>query len=49
MLKPIRIGKFELAQGGSLFLDELGNLPLEHQAKLLAALQNPQNNTRWRQ
>ncbi|GAB0111238.1 sigma-54-dependent transcriptional regulator [Pseudoalteromonas distincta] len=34
------IGKFELAQGGSLFLDELGNLPLEHQAKLLAALQN---------
>ncbi|MBB1299883.1 MULTISPECIES: sigma-54-dependent transcriptional regulator [Pseudoalteromonas] len=38
--KSDRIGKFELAQGGSLFLDELGNLPLEHQAKLLAALQN---------
>ncbi|NNG42488.1 sigma-54-dependent Fis family transcriptional regulator [Pseudoalteromonas sp. NEC-BIFX-2020_002] len=40
--KADRIGKFELAQGGSLFLDELGNLPLEHQAKLLAALQNRQ-------
>lgn len=40
--KSDRIGKFELAQGGSLFLDELGNLPLEHQAKLLAALQNRQ-------
>ena len=40
--KADRIGKFELAQGGSLFLDELGNLPLEHQAKLLATLQNRQ-------
>ena len=40
--KGDRIGKFELAQGGSLFLDELGNLPLEQQAKLLAALQNRQ-------
>ncbi|MBE0377142.1 sigma-54-dependent transcriptional regulator [Pseudoalteromonas prydzensis] len=40
--KSDRIGKFELAQGGSLFLDELGNLALEHQAKLLAALQNRQ-------
>jgi DNA-binding NtrC family response regulator len=40
--KADRIGKFELAQGGSLFLDELGNLPLEHQAKLLSALQNRQ-------
>ena len=40
--KADRIGKFELAQGGSLFLDELGNLPLEHQAKLLSTLQNRQ-------
>ena len=40
--KADRIGKFELAHGGSLFLDELGNLPLDHQAKLLAALQNRQ-------
>jgi DNA-binding NtrC family response regulator len=40
--KSDRIGKFELAHGGSLFLDELSNLPLEHQAKLLAALQNRQ-------
>jgi len=40
--KADRIGKFELAHGGSLFLDELGNLPMEQQAKLLAALQNRQ-------
>lgn len=40
--KEDRIGRFELAQGGSLFLDELGNLPLNQQVKLLAALQNRQ-------
>lgn len=38
--KNDRIGKFELAHNGSLFLDELANLPLEQQAKLLAILQN---------
>jgi len=38
--KADRIGRFELAQGGSLFLDELANLPLNQQAKLLTALQN---------
>lgn len=38
--KNDRIGRFELAKGGSLFLDELANLPLNQQAKLLAALQN---------
>ena len=37
-----RMGRFELAKGGSLFLDELGNLPLSQQVKLLAALQNQQ-------
>lgn len=40
--KEDRIGRFELAHGGSLFLDELGNLPLSQQVKLLAALQNRQ-------
>ncbi|MBS3797028.1 sigma-54 dependent transcriptional regulator [Pseudoalteromonas sp. BDTF-M6] len=40
--KEDRVGRFELANGGSLFLDELGNLPLEQQVKLLAALQNRQ-------
>lgn len=36
----MRAGKFEAADGSTLFLDEIGNLPLPSQAKLLAALQN---------
>ncbi|MEO1049402.1 MAG: sigma 54-interacting transcriptional regulator [Bacteroidota bacterium] len=34
-----RIGKFELAHQGSIFLDEIGEMPLELQSKLLRAIQ----------
>ena len=34
-----RIGKFELANGGTIFLDEIGDMSLSAQAKVLRALQ----------
>jgi PAS domain S-box-containing protein len=34
-----RIGRFELAQGGTIFLDEIGDVPPEVQLKLLRVLQ----------
>jgi DNA-binding NtrC family response regulator len=35
-----RAGRFEASDGGSIFLDEIGNLPLPQQAKILSVLQN---------
>lgn len=38
--KNDRAGKFEVADKGTLFFDEIGNIPLHLQAKLLRVLQN---------
>lgn len=38
--KQDRIGLFEMAKGGTIFLDEIGNLPLHLQSKLLSVVQN---------
>lgn len=35
-----RAGRFELSSGGTIFLDEIGNLPYHLQSKLLHVLQN---------
>ncbi|QSE95860.1 sigma-54-dependent transcriptional regulator [Fulvivirga lutea] len=42
--KADKMGRFEMAQNGTLFLDELGNLSLPLQAKLLTALQTQRIN-----
>ena len=41
-LKQGQIGKFELANGGTIFLDEIGDMPLHMQGKLLRVLQENQ-------
>jgi transcriptional regulator with PAS, ATPase and Fis domain len=35
-----KVGKFELADKGTIFLDEIGELPMEMQAKLLRVIEN---------
>ncbi len=35
----LRIGRFELANGGTIFLDEIGDMPLAMQVKLLRVIQ----------
>jgi DNA-binding NtrC family response regulator len=35
-----RIGRFELAEGGTIFLDEIGNVPLRQQSKLLRVIES---------
>ena len=35
-----QIGRFELANGGTIFLDEIGEMPMELQCKLLRAVQD---------
>lgn len=37
--KQGKIGKFELANGGTIFLDEIGDMPLDMQVKILRVLQ----------
>jgi len=37
-----RAGRFEAASGGTIFLDEIGNISLHQQSKLLSVLQNRQ-------
>jgi DNA-binding NtrC family response regulator len=38
--KADRVGRFELADGGSLFLDEIANVPAGQQAKLLRVIES---------
>jgi two-component system response regulator HydG len=38
--KALRTGRFEIASGGTVFLDEIGNLPRENQSKLLSVIQS---------
>jgi DNA-binding NtrC family response regulator len=42
--KDNRVGRFEAASGGTIFLDEIGNLSIPLQAKLLTTLQSRQIN-----
>ena len=43
-----KAGKFELADRGSIFLDEIGEMPLELQTKLLRVLAGRRIRTSWR-
>jgi len=38
--KADRVGRYELADGGTLFMDEIGNVPISQQAKLLRIIES---------
>ena len=38
--KADRVGRFELADGGTMFMDEIGNVPVSQQAKLLRIIES---------
>ncbi len=40
--RELKLGKFELVQGGTVFLDEIGDMSLKTQAKMLRILQEKQ-------